>query len=240
METVGIIGQGRFGQLLKTLLESDFNVVTYDKQIDSPATLTRVLAQETVFIATPIRHLESVIRDIAGKLVEGALVIDVCSVKVHAATIMQHYLPEHVDILATHPLFGPDSYETGKSSTIVCCNIRDQAQRYWHWKRFFEAKNLHVLELSAEEHDRMMAKSQSLTHLLGRGLKAIDAAPTGLDTQGYQQLLRIMTHTCNDSWELFYDLQRYNPFATAQNQQFLEALQDLMQKIATPDGKSLL
>lgn len=231
MNSVGIIGRGRFGKLLETLLSPEFKLFSYDKQFDSDDKLELVLLQDTIFIATPISCFANVISEIAGQLRQNALVVDVCSVKVHPVNVMLQKLPQHIDILATHPLFGPDSYQREKSINIVLCNVRDQAKRYQQWKHFFEQKNLNIVELSPEMHDKMMAKSQSLTHLLGRALHEIDASPTGIDTSGYQQLLKIMQHTCNDSWDLFYDLQCYNPYASEQNQKLLTALQSLISQI---------
>ncbi len=231
MKSVGIIGQGRFGQLLKKILCDDFTVFTYDKKEPNQHTLAEVIAQETIFIATPIRAFKSVITEIAHKLTDNALVIDVCSVKVYPCQVMQNLLPQHVDIIGTHPLFGPDSYQKKEHAKIILASIRDQQQRYSYWKHFFSEKQLDVIELSPEEHDQFMANSQSLTHLIGRALSEIDACSNGIDTQGYQQLLKIMEHTCNDSWELFYDLQCYNPYANVQNRKFLYALQSLVKKI---------
>ena len=34
----------------------------------------------------------------------------------------------------------------------------------------------------------------------------------GVDTQGFRDLLDLVDQTCNDSWELFTDLQHYNPY----------------------------
>lgn len=231
MKSVGVIGRGRFGKLLETLLSPTFNVISYDRQFDHDDKRKLALAQDTLFIATPINGFEALITEIADQLKKNALIIDVCSVKVHPVKIMLQKLPQHIDILATHPLFGPDSYQSGERVNIVLCNIRDQAKRYQQWKDFFQQKNLNVVELSPEDHDKMMAKSQSLTHLLGRALHEIHASSTGIDTSGYQQLLKIMRHTCNDSWDLFYDLQCYNPYASQQNHQLLLALQSLISQI---------
>merc|ERR1712226_192895 len=41
------------------------------------------------------------------------LVVDVCSVKVHAKTTMLALLPDSCDILCTHPMFGPESGKHG-------------------------------------------------------------------------------------------------------------------------------
>ncbi|MFY0100153.1 hypothetical protein ABTQ08_22055, partial [Acinetobacter baumannii] len=79
-------------------------------------------------------------------------------------------------------------------------------------KSFFEKKTLHVVELTAEEHDRMAANSQGLTHFVGRMLGELDFHSTPIDTLGARRLLEIKNQVCNDSWQLFEDLQTLNPF----------------------------
>lgn len=229
MKSVGIIGQGRFGCLLKQWLSQAFNVVVYDLKNNNAEDLSSVLAQETVFIATPIRSFKTVIQEIVPRLCKNALIIDVCSVKMYPCEVMQTLLPKNVDIIGTHPLFGPDSWQGG-SGNMVMTKIRDQYQRYAGWKAFF-SQRCKVIEMAPEKHDALMAQSQGITHLIGRTLDKISAQATGIDTQGYQTLLSVMKNTCNDSWELFYDLHRYNPYAKEKNQQLLKALQTLTQQL---------
>ena len=43
-------------------------------------------------------------------------------------------------------------------------------------------------------------------------LKELGIQKTTIDTQGFCDLLDLVDQTCNDSWELFKDLQLYNPY----------------------------
>lgn len=67
--------------------------------------------------------------------------------------------------------------------------------------------------MSPEEHDEMTAYSQGITHYVGRVLADLELRPTPIDTHGYKVLLDIIKQTCNDSRQLFLDLQNYNPYA---------------------------
>ena len=49
--------------------------------------------------------------------------------------------------------------------------------------------------------------------LVGRVLNELKLEKTELATVGYNNLMTIVEQTCNDSIQLFYDLQRYNPHA---------------------------
>jgi prephenate dehydrogenase len=69
-----------------------------------------------------------------------------------------------------------------------------------------------------------MASSLVLTHFIGRGLIASGAKTTGVDTEGYKRLLRILETVQNDSWQLFADMNRFNAFAAPMRRRFLAAL----------------
>jgi prephenate dehydrogenase len=91
-------------------------------------------------------------------------------------------------------------------------------------KKALQRKGLDVIEMTPREHDRRMASSLVLTHFIGRSLVAYGAKPTGVDTEGYKRLLRILETVQNDSWELFEDMNRYNSFAAPMRRRFAAAL----------------
>ena len=77
---------------------------------------------------------------------------------------------------------------------------------------YFSKKHMRVILMTPDEHDRMVAYSQGITHYIGRVLSDLKLKPTLINTLGYQKLLEIVQQTCNDSWQLFTDLQKYNPY----------------------------
>ena len=208
-EVIGIIGYGRFGAILESLLKQDFSLKIYDP---NASRFDNVLDTSAIFVAVPIRHFETVIREIAPKIAPHTTIIDVCSVKIYPVNIMKQYLLPSVGIIATHPLFGPDSIKNGYPSKMVMYPVRHNGEQYHAWKTFFSKKKIHVLEMAPEEHDQLAAKSQGITHFIGRALEKMGAVPTPIDTAGYATLLKTMEQTCHDSRELFLDLQRFNPY----------------------------
>jgi prephenate dehydrogenase len=73
-------------------------------------------------------------------------------------------------------------------------------------------QGIQILEMTPDEHDRMAAQTQGVTHFLGRMLKEFGIKKTSIDTQGFRDLLDLVDQTCNDTWELYTDLQLYNPY----------------------------
>lgn len=196
------------------------------------ASLKEVCGQDVIIPCVPIADFEPLIRRIRGLLKPDALIIDVCSVKEHPVRVMRALLPKTVGILATHPNFGPDSAaESLAGRQVAVCKVRIAPARYARVKTALEMKGLKLVEMTPREHDRRMASSLVLTHFIGRGLIASGAKPTGIDTEGYKRLLRILQTVQNDSWGLFADMNAYNAFAPAMRKRFLAALAAVDRKV---------
>ena len=95
---------------------------------------------------------------------------------------------------------------------IVMCNVNADAETIEEWAGYFKSKSLQVELMTAEKHDEMTAYSQGITHYMGRVLAALNLQPTRIDTLGYKMVLEVIEQTCHDSWQLFLDLQNYNPY----------------------------
>ena len=71
-----------------------------------------------------------------------------------------------------------------------------------------------MVEMSCEEHDKMAASSQFITHTVGRMLGRMALADTPINTKGYESLLSLVGNTNKDSFDLYYGLFMYNENAT--------------------------
>ncbi|MCH8011288.1 MAG: prephenate dehydrogenase/arogenate dehydrogenase family protein [Candidatus Marinimicrobia bacterium] len=233
MNSVGIIGFGRFGRVLGQILSDDFKVKAFDIKQQEPqfgvefVNLETILQEKIIFISVPIRDLKNVIMDIAPNLQKGTTVLDVCSVKVYPVTVMTEALPSHVGIIATHPLFGPDSITIPNGHKIIMHRTRDVYNQFDFWKDYFASKAFEAIEMSPEEHDKLAAYSQGVTHFIGRILKETGITSTEIDTVGFRTLLDVIDQTCNDSWQLFCDLENYNPYSL----RMMENLENSIEKV---------
>jgi prephenate dehydrogenase len=152
-------------------------------------------------------------------------VLDVCSVKEYPVRVMKRFLPKSVEILATHPNFGPDSAaDTLAGRQITLCPVRISSRRLGEVLRALQKKKLKVVRLSPGDHDRRMAASLLLTHFIGRSLIDFGAKTTGMDTEGYQRLLRILQTVQNDSWQLFEDMNHYNRHAARMRARLIKSI----------------
>ena len=220
MHSVGIIGFGRFGKILSNILQRGFDIKIYDKNPNLKLTnvkfvsLDEIVQEKNIFIAVPIRNFKDIIKNIAPKL-NNTTIIDVCSVKMEPVKIMKSFLPQNAGIIATHPLFGPDSFNINNNLKMMMNNTRDSYNQFKFWKNYFISQDINIIEMDPREHDILASKTQGVTHFLGRVLKEFGISKTKIDTQGFSELLDLVNQTCNDSWELFSDLQLYNPYTNS-------------------------
>ena len=208
MNKIALIGYGRFGKTLHRLLETDFEVGIFHHD-SNPEEIFQF--SKTIFYCVPIDSFEKIIKK-HKKYIDNHLLIDTLSVKEYPKKICKKYLSNSSGrMLLTHPMFGPDSSKMGFDGLpIVLDKNTSNNQEYSFWKSYFFQKKLKVVEMSAKEHDRLAAHSQGLTHFIGRLLEQVKMKPTAIDTLGSKKLLEVMDQTCNDSWQLFKNLQNYN------------------------------
>ena len=178
------------------------------------------------------------IQTVGSKVGKDSVVLDTCSVKTYPAKWMKTYLPEETYKIATHPMFGPDSGRNGlKGLPVVMCPISAIDERYNRVKELFLSMQLDILEMSEREHDEEAAYSQGVTHFVGRTLSQMGMSPTPIATQGYRSLMTIVEQTCNDPLQLFYDLQRYNPYAKEMRLSLQVAIEKVLNRLAKEEDK---
>ncbi|MGW8192957.1 MAG: prephenate dehydrogenase/arogenate dehydrogenase family protein [Desulforhopalus sp.] len=222
-KVVSVYGYGRFGRLWADILARDFRVKVFSRRGLEQSEVSpgleiadhrEIFACDVLFFCVAISSLKEVLLQSAPWCSSNTLFFDTCSVKVFPAAWMMEYLPEGCEIIASHPMFGPDSYrQADRPLPIVLCNVSAAAQTLARWIDYFTARSMRVELMSAEEHDEMTAYSQGITHYMGRLFAELRLHPTKIDTLGYEKLLEVMGQTCNDSWQLFTDLQNFNPYS---------------------------
>lgn len=232
VKEIGLIGYGRFGALMVSHLSKDFKVFVYDKDLNKTITgknvfqssLEDVCRKEIIILSVPISEIKNVLENIKPLLKKGSLIVDVCSVKEYPVKLMQEILPKYTQILATHPLFGPDTAANSLSGRkIVICKIKVNNLLYEQVKVFLEKNGLIVIETTPKNHDEEIAKSLVLTHFIGRSLMELKMSSLNIDTRGYKNLMQVLDTVKNDTWQLFQDMNNYNKYSKKIRQDFTKS-----------------
>jgi prephenate dehydrogenase len=229
---LGIIGFGAFGRLMAQHLQPYFSLTAYDPAIPpGPSatmpgvimtTLAAAASQPIVVLAVPVNRLEESVAAITPHLQPGVLVLDVGSVKSIPAEIMRRDLPATVDIVATHPLFGPQSARNGIAGLkIAVCPIRgDRALRVAAFLR--KCLKLDVIVTTPEAHDREAAMVQGLTHLIAKVLVQMEPLPSQMTTKSFDLIMQAVGMVRDDAPEVFQAIERSNPFSLEVRRRFFD------------------
>lgn len=241
MNEIGIIGFGQFGQFAAKQLAPFFDITVCDSADRQPdarkigvrwSDFSDTAGKPIVIFAVPLAPLAEVLKRSVPFLSPGTICFDVCSVKIEPLKLMREILPDTVEIIGTHPLFGPQSGSGGIAGMrIALCPLR--TTKVERIKNFLGEKlKLKVFEKSPEEHDREMAHVQVLTHFVARALDELHVADSELSTVSYQELMRAARLVSEDSWELFNTIQTGNPFAENKRRDFIDKLLELENRLS--------
>ncbi|GJQ09088.1 hypothetical protein GpartN1_g879.t1 [Galdieria partita] len=248
---IGIVGFGNFGQFLaKTFVKQGHKVIgtsrsSYEAEAKSIGALyvpkaTDMLDHEpdVVLFCTSITSTRSVIEAFPIDALRGKLVVDVLSVKAYPKKLLLELLPPGVDILCTHPMFGPESgRHSWKSLPFVYEQVRiSDTIRCETFLGIFSSALCTMIPMSCELHDSYAASSQFITHTTGRMLAKLNLVSTPINTKGYESLLGVVETTCKDSFDLYYGLYKYNPNAKLELEKLEQALQALRKELETREA----
>lgn len=131
---------------------------------------------DIVLVSVPIDVTGRVIERVGPELQEGSLLMDVTSLKKAPVEMMEKCTSAGVEILGTHPLFGP-SAKSLHGLPVLFVPIR-KGPLYEEIYDIFERNGAKIEFLTADEHDEIMAVIQGLPHFIlfsyGITLKDLD------------------------------------------------------------------
>ena len=239
---LGLIGAGAFGGFCLPHLRPFFRIHLADPRPDlaelaarhgvRAASLAEAAAQPFVLLAVPVAQVAATGAAIAPHLRPGALVVDVCSLKLEPLRLLQEVLPGSVDLVGTHPLFGPNSGRDGIAGLrVTVCPGRGRRHRLV--ARFLErALALTVIRSTAEAHDREMAQVQGLTHLVARLVDSLALTRPSQTTPSFEQLMRAVEAVRDDSEALFRAITQENPFVAPLTARFFAAAREMQARMS--------
>ncbi|KAK6236139.1 hypothetical protein QUC31_019897 [Theobroma cacao] len=230
---IAIIGFGNYGQhLAKTLVAQGHSLLAYSRSDHShiaqelgvsfflnPSDLCEQ-HPDVILLCTSIISTEQVLKSLPLKrLKRSTLFVDVLSVKEFAKNLLLDVLPPDFDIICSHPMFGPQSAKQSWENLFFMYekvrigNESSRVQRCNDFLAIFEREGCKMVEMSCQEHDKLAAGSQFMTHTVGRVLDMLGLESTPINTKGYETLLELVENTRGDSFDLYYGLFLYNKSA---------------------------
>ena len=221
MHSIGIIGHGSFGAFLEVLIKRfvpDAQIKIHSSRFAPDSTkffsLEEVGKCDAVILAVPIAAFEETLKKILPHLGTQTIIVDVSTVKVHTVEILKRLAGDRRWI-ATHPMFGPESYAKKGDSVeglrIVMCDGTLSIEHYNELSAFLKKCGFDVVEMSAEQHDKHLAETLFLTHFVGQTIHRAKFDRTQIDTVSFGYLMDAVESVKHDT-KLFADVFRFNPF----------------------------
>jgi prephenate dehydrogenase len=171
-------------------------------------------ASDVVILAVPIHAFEEHLVRILPLLSPRSILVDVSTVKLHTTQILKR-LAGTRPYIATHPMFGPESYtKTDGDVTgfrVVIAEHTLPTDAYTQVTEFLTSSGFTVIEMSADTHDRHLAETLFLTHFVGQVVSTASFVRTEIDTVSFGFLMNAVESVKNDT-NLFKDVYQFNPY----------------------------
>jgi cyclohexadieny/prephenate dehydrogenase len=234
-----IIGCGRAGANLETAAARG--------HIDLAETdLAKAARQcDLLVICTPVDHIVDDVRTAAGSCQSSALITDSGSVKQAICGPLSKGLPAGVTFIGSHPIAGSEKQGCAHATprlfeNRVCVVTPEPGAPRHEVKRlsvFWKFLGLSVVEMSADDHDRALAQTSHVPHVVAAALAAtLDAGSRHLTAGGFQDTTRI---AAGDP-ELWAAILLANAEAAADGvRTFSARLADLLRALETRDKQAL-
>jgi prephenate dehydrogenase len=171
-----------------------------------------VRGADVVVVAVPMGTTAAVVREVSPDLKRGSIVVEMTSVKGDALAELRTICKSSgATLLSIHPMFGPLSKEKNFKMCVVGGRKDEAAARL-----FFPGAR--TILLGPKEHDRLMAYTLSLVHLLNLAFASAVVRSMGLDqfkiiaTPLASAQLNLSQAVLSQDPDLFSRIQTENPF----------------------------
>ncbi len=145
-------------------------------KLEEGARREEIVDTDVLLVSVPIDMTVDVIERVGPEMHDGSLLMDITSVKKMPVEMMERRTNEGVEILGTHPLFGP-SAKSMRGQTIIFVPLR-KGPLYERIYEMFESNGARIEFLTAAEHDEIMSVIIGLVHFIllsfGVTLKNLD------------------------------------------------------------------
>ena len=211
--------------------------------IESNAGLANI--SDILVVSVPIQSTSDVIREVAPFMKSGSVMVDVTSVKEEPSKTMAECLPESVEYIPTHPVFGPRT--TRLDNQVIVLTADRKGEWYRKVYNYLESKNMRIIETTAEKHDFMMSIVQVLTHFsFISTASAIEKLKVDLsETEDYESpiynlMIDMIARIVSQNPYLTYNIQSMNSNGPKVRNTFADAVLELRDAINSGDDERFM
>jgi len=218
------------------------------KKIGTGYTNNNVMAAKTsdvVIISVPIHATPNIIKELAPLMKPGSMLMDVTSVKEESSKLMEQYAAEGVEVVPTHPMFGPRIRSL--DGQVVVLTPSTDGSWFRRVYEFLESENARIIVTAPEIHDKMMSIVQGLTHFAYVSIAAT-IERLGIDIKEsrkfaspiYNLMLDTIARITAQNPYLVYSIQTSNKYIKESHETFNETFNELKNMIAEGDEEGFV
>ncbi|MEM2896519.1 MAG: prephenate dehydrogenase/arogenate dehydrogenase family protein [Candidatus Bathyarchaeia archaeon] len=249
--TVAIVGgTGRIGRALARILRNRFRrVLICSRSVKRAKRVAGSLGiygysidenweADIVIVSVPIEHTYQVCKDLISKLQKGFLLVDLASVKEGIVNRLEKEIPERLEYVSLHPLFGGRIKNLkNKNFIVIPVKLGEKARAFL---KFLESEGANLVHSTLEEHEKSMSIVQVLHHFslltflmaLGK-LGGIDyLKESSLETRSLEKTKKILK-MIKENFPTIVSIQKYSRFGEKVRKEFAmdaERIKDLDEK----------
>ena len=194
---------------------------------------------DVIVVATPLAVSGRILGQLAGMRPTG-LVFDIGSLKTPLRSGLAELASAGCQVASLHPMFGPDTELLSGRHLIVVdvgCKTATAAAR-----ELFAATMVEQLEMSLDDHDRMIAYVLGLSHALNIAFftalaECGEAAPklAKLSSTTFDAQLLVSAAVAQDNPHLYFEIQNLNEFGLAPLDALCESATRIRKLVASGD-----
>jgi chorismate mutase/prephenate dehydrogenase len=171
---------------------------------------------DLIVVATPIKVAADVLTELAERR-PGGLILDIGSLKTPLRAALARLVAAGCRVTSIHPMFGPDTrLLSGRHVVFVELGVPAATAEA---RTLFESTMAEQIEMSLEEHDRLIAYVLGLSHALNLAFFTALAASGELvprlkrmSSTTFDAQLRVASLVAHDNPHLYFEIQALNEY----------------------------
>jgi chorismate mutase/prephenate dehydrogenase len=197
------------------------------------------LDHDLIVVATPMKVAGDVLAELAARRPSG-VVVDIGSLKSPLRSGLEQLIAAGCKVTSIHPMFGPDTRLLSGRHVVFCDVGVPEATRAA--RSLFASTMAEQIEMSVDDHDRLMAYVLGLSHALNLAFFTALAASgelvprlQKLSSTTFDAQLRVASLVARDNPHLYFDIQTLNDYGAASLQALRVATERIERLVQSGD-----
>jgi chorismate mutase/prephenate dehydrogenase len=244
-------GAGKMGAWFAQFLASQGFAVEVADPSDAPSPFPRVLDwssaeldHDLLVVATPMKIAAAILLELAERRPAG-LIVDIGSLKSPLRPGLKRLVAAGCKVTSIHPMFGPDTRLLSGRHVVFCdVGVPEATQAA---RALFASTMAEQLEMSIDEHDRLIAYVLGLSHALNLAFFTALAESGELvprlqkmSSTTFDAQLRVASLVATDNPHLYFEIQALNDYGAAPLTALRAAVERIQQLVGSGDERGFV